>query len=455
MRREAISETKVLRRPFAAFFEAAIGSPTGPYPYQACLARSRCLPDVLAVPTGCGKTAAATLAWAWRRLECPDPEIRNRTPRRLIYCLPMRSLVEQVHKEIIRWFANLGWVNGHSSTTGPYRPNWDADRVPVFRLMGGEEAVEWEGCPEKECILVGTQDMLLSRALNRGYAMWPSRWPMAFGLVNVDALWILDEVQLMGVGRTTSVQLHEFRHSPYHLPRASLWMSATIGVGVGTPDKGQRWAESAPDWMRTPEHGGQQVSVLGLGDADRKKLSRVLTGRKYLRKERSTVEDPSLPVQLMCHASDGQLVLVMVNRVARAQELYKKIRALVHMDINNRTYQQATGAGGREWPSWFNQEANDAQIQPVRHHVDAQRTPCPRSESPPVYVTVSGRGARQDRPAGCRGYPEQGDRRASRYAAPGGEQVAQAFLPRTPRGTRGPVAARSAAGFSPLGSSPK
>ena len=111
-------------------------------------------------------------------------------------------------------------------------------------------------------------------------------------------------------------------------------------------------------------------------------------------------------------------------------------RQLVHMDVNIRTYKQATGACGKEWPSWFNQEANDAQIQPVRHHVDAQRTPCPRSESSPVYVTVSGRGARQDRPAGRRGYPEQGDRRASRYAAPGGEQVAKALLPRTPRGTR-------------------
>ncbi|MBI4230359.1 MAG: hypothetical protein HY608_05950 [Planctomycetes bacterium] len=36
--------------------------------------------------------------------------------------------------------------------------------------MGCEEAEEWDIYPEREAILVGTQDMLLSRALNRGYA---------------------------------------------------------------------------------------------------------------------------------------------------------------------------------------------------------------------------------------------------------------------------------------------
>ena len=128
---------------------------------------------------------------------------------------------------------------------------------------------------------------------------------------------------------------------------------------------------------------------------------------------------------------------------------------LVHMDINTSTYHRITGIYRREWPSWFNQEATDAQIQSVRHHIDSRRTPHSRNESPTIYVTVSGRGARQGRAARRRRDREQGDRRASRYATPSGEQVAKTLLSRTPRGTRGPVAARSAAGFFPLGSSRK
>ena len=321
------------RRSFRSFFKAATGLRTDPHEYQANLAECGHLPDILAVPTGCGKTAAAVLSWAWRRRrECPDSDIRQRTPRRLVYCLPMRSLVEQVHDDIVKWFANLGWLQRPQPSTVGYRPNWSSDEVPVFRLMGGEEAAEWEAQPEREAVLVGTQDMLLSRALNRGYAMKPYYWPISFGLVNVDALWILDEVQLMGTGRTTSVQLHQFRCSPQHLPRLSLWMSATIGTNTPIHAGRQRWTQPAPQWMRTPEHKEQDVTVLGLGDADRKTMSKVLTGSKRVECPATTVGDAALPDELLRHSSGGRLVLVMVNRVVRAQDLFQRVEALVAHD---------------------------------------------------------------------------------------------------------------------------
>ena len=330
MDRTSVSE--LVRRPYNAFFKQATGLREGPYHYQAILASGRFMPDILAVPTGCGKTGAAVLAWAWRRRECPNPNIRDETPRRLVYCLPMRSLVEQVQEEVIRWFANLGWLATHPSSVASYRPNWSADRVPVFRLMGGQEAAEWESYPEREAILVGTQDMLLSRALNRGYAMTPYRWPIAFGLVNVDALWILDEVQLMGVGRTTSVQLHEFRPPRAYPPRESLWMSATIGTAAPSPDHGRPWSQEAPEWMQTPERGKRNVTVLGLGDLDSETMSNLLNGSKRVKCSGITVEDGALPDQVTLCASRGRLVLIMVNRVMRAQQLFQRIKAVDAQD---------------------------------------------------------------------------------------------------------------------------
>jgi hypothetical protein len=53
--------------------------------------------------------------------------------------------------------------------------------------------------------------MLLSRALNRGYGMSRYRWPMHFGLLNNDCLWVFDEIQLMGSGLATPAQLEAFR----------------------------------------------------------------------------------------------------------------------------------------------------------------------------------------------------------------------------------------------------
>ena len=71
---------------------------------------------------------------------------------------------------------------------------------------------EWDVHPEKPAILIGTQDMLLSRALNRGYGMSRYRWPMHFGLLNNDCLWVMDETQLMGPGLSTACQLEAFRN---------------------------------------------------------------------------------------------------------------------------------------------------------------------------------------------------------------------------------------------------
>ena len=36
---------------------------------------------------------------------------------------------------------------------------------------------------------------------------------MEYGLLNVDCLWVLDEIQLMGVGLATSAQLQAFARS--------------------------------------------------------------------------------------------------------------------------------------------------------------------------------------------------------------------------------------------------
>ena len=140
---------------FTEFFSMATGWP--PYSYQIRMAESPELPVLLRIPTGTGKTEAAVLAWLYRHFNHPDQKVRDLTPRRLVYCLPMRTLVEQTVKRIERWLTNLSMT----------------DRVSVTTLMGGEPRERWYLYPEKPFIVVGTQDMLLSRALNRGLREQP------------------------------------------------------------------------------------------------------------------------------------------------------------------------------------------------------------------------------------------------------------------------------------------
>lgn len=173
-----------------------------------------CQSRLIDIPTGCGKTAGVILAWIWNRVVLNRPN----WPRRLVYCLPMRTLVEQTNGNVSSWLRNLIDPTAGLKFEIEALTNlqWLAERSPVI-LMGGEELDDirrdWDLYPEKPAILIGTQDMLLSRALNRGYGMSRYRWPIHFGLLNNDCLWICDEVQLMGAGLATACQLEAFRRN--------------------------------------------------------------------------------------------------------------------------------------------------------------------------------------------------------------------------------------------------
>ncbi|NCO19170.1 MAG: DEAD/DEAH box helicase, partial [Gammaproteobacteria bacterium] len=138
------------------FFQKATGH--SPYAYQSRLV-SEAWPDILDIPTGLGKTAGVTLAWLYRRRLLKQESI----PRRLVWCLPMRVLVEQTRDTIQQWLTKLDLAGEAGS-----------DKVSVQVLMGGEPGLreaEWAQYPEQDAVLIGTQDMLLSRALMRGYGM--------------------------------------------------------------------------------------------------------------------------------------------------------------------------------------------------------------------------------------------------------------------------------------------
>src|SRR5436853_4100316 len=89
---------------FDNFFKTATGKQ--PHPFQCRFSESPELHQLVKVPTGLGKTAMAILGWLWRR-RFAKISVREATPRRLGYCLPMRVLVEQTREAVGRWLQNL------------------------------------------------------------------------------------------------------------------------------------------------------------------------------------------------------------------------------------------------------------------------------------------------------------------------------------------------------------
>ncbi len=301
-----------------------------PYPFQTRLATDERLPELIDIPTGMGKTDAVVLAWLWRRRFDPRPEVRAATPRRLVYCLPMRVLVEQTRDKAKKWLKNLGMLAEDGSGNVEAVEGWAANhadkgnRIAVTVLMGGEAKDEWDLYPEKDAIIIGTQDMLLSRALNRGYGMSRYRWPVHFGLLNNDCLWVMDEVQLMGVGVETSAQMQAFCRSFGTMNRVQyIWMSATVGERqldtVDHPGPVEGWTRHSLD---TEEKKNPEVQKKFQAKKPLKKAE--LTLSKDNEKKSYAKEMAGL---IKSKHKQDKLTLVVVNRVDRAQEIFKELLA--------------------------------------------------------------------------------------------------------------------------------
>jgi CRISPR-associated endonuclease/helicase Cas3 len=288
---------------YEQFFKKATGG-YNPFDYQTRLtedaeAKSR----LINIPTGLGKTAAVVLAWLWNRVE----QKRADWPRRLVYCLPMRTLVEQTRDNVRTWLGNLGsreWkgVEKHNGKVG------------LHILMGGEEREDnpWDLYPEHDAILIGTQDMLLSRALNRGYGMSRYRWPMHFGLLNSDCLWVIDETQLMGSGLTTTVQLDTFRQQLWKTARPcpTWWMSATSAKTVFNTTDRRELAVSSPDYF--PK---ESDALTDLGD------------RLNAQKQIEVIAAAPKPAAILEKHQPGRITLLIMNTVGSALKFHQEIGA--------------------------------------------------------------------------------------------------------------------------------
>ena len=233
----------------------------------------------------------------------------------------MRTLVEQTAGAVKQWFRKLG-ACGVADGLLP-KPD------DIHVLMGGTEAARWLDRPERPAVIIGTQDMLLSRALMRGYASSRAIWPMEFALLHEDTQWVFDEVQLMGAGRATSAQLEAFRRrenerseenvwSP-RCPARSLWLSATL----------------EPRWLKTvdfPAPTGDAITRVEPRTESDARLRRLANAKKTLRRA-TTVPASNKNADIKTYTErlarevidahqPGRMTMVIVNRVQRAQDTH-------------------------------------------------------------------------------------------------------------------------------------
>ena len=311
---------------------------------------------MLDVPTGLGKTAGAVLAWLWRRRFDPRPQVRDHTPRRLVYCLPMRVLVEQTYRVTTNWLENLGLLVDRTHLPEWARPDGDYGEYPIavhLLLGGGENPMGFVAGarldPDRNsghASLSRSESGVFRRTRALAAGVRFSELSTAFGYSTKSRSWtrVLPPVCNSTHGEGVC---HSAGHAPSSRPRArehtakpcnSLWMSATMS---------RHWLQSAVDW--SPRAATEWDDRSTLSDRDRAdqhvhqlfKVTKALAKAPIELEKPKTKEnkaDPSdadrkqadylrdLADDIGKHRSTSGLTLIILNTVDRATNLFRLLR---------------------------------------------------------------------------------------------------------------------------------
>jgi CRISPR-associated endonuclease/helicase Cas3 len=165
-----------------------------PFPWQERLFREFVtgrLPAALDLPTGLGKTSVMAIWLIARALA--DDDARNNLPRRLVYVVDRRAVVDQATAEAEKIREGLG-----QSGLDLERLGLGKGGLPISTLRGQHvDNRNWLADPTVSAIIVGTADMIGSRLLFSGYGVSRKMRPFHAGLLGVDTLVVLDEAHLV------------------------------------------------------------------------------------------------------------------------------------------------------------------------------------------------------------------------------------------------------------------
>jgi CRISPR-associated endonuclease/helicase Cas3 len=220
-----------------------------PFPWQEKLflrLAAGDLPRHCDVPTGLGKTSVIAVWIAALGATLADRAQHRRVPRRLIYIVDRRVVVDQATKEVEQLQMRLQDA-GETETCAVLRPLVATlvqgatvsitSGITVSTLRGKfADNHAWHLDPSRPAIVVGTVDMIGSRMLFAGYGGVGRNWrSLQAGLMLQDAWVVLDEAHLVPPFENLLSGLERYSNRPPGLrPFGVTRMSATLVTE--TPD---------------------------------------------------------------------------------------------------------------------------------------------------------------------------------------------------------------------------
>lgn len=220
-----------------------------PYAWQTDLLQQvieqRRWPDLIDLPTGSGKTSVIDVALFAAALDAASPPPERWAPRRIVFVVDRRTIVDQVadHGRRIQQRLAKKSASAIGGLVADQLRHLTADQsglgegarspLEVATLRGGIVRDEtWALRPDVPALLTSTVDQVGSRLLFNGYGVSDRMAPVHAGLLGSDTLFLLDEVHLSRPFRDTLVRVGE--------------------LAAGVPPVGRRW--QVVEMSATPPH---------------------------------------------------------------------------------------------------------------------------------------------------------------------------------------------------------
>lgn len=333
---------------FGTFFREVHGH--SPFPWQrrllAHVAARGEWPDTLDLPTGSGKTAAIDIALFHLALQA-DLGPERGAPVRIAFVVDRRLVVDDAFERARKLETALVARVGNVTARVAERLKVLSGDGPPFiarRLRGGiPREDDWARTPSQPTVLCSTVDQVGSRLLFRGYGVSDSMKPVHAGLIGSDCLILLDEAHLAEPFRQTLDWVERYRGEKWRREKSGgPWGFARLSATPGeksedvfslddddraNPILRQRLEAEKPALLVAPVKSRKETAeAVEIDDADdgsggsTKDLTRrapivvnqINEGLKHFKDNESGVGRPAIGV--------------VVNRVARAREVFAQLR---------------------------------------------------------------------------------------------------------------------------------
>lgn len=279
-------------------YKAAFATLTGypPFPWQWELYdkwfRQGKFPSACNLPTGLGKTSVVAI---WRIALRNHPDT---IPRRLVYVVNRRTVVDQTTNEVEKLRENL--------------PKLDTSlgSLALSTLRGQfADNREWSADPSRPAVICGTVDMIGSRLLFSGYGVGFKAKPLHAGFLGQDVLLVHDEAHLEPAFQKLIEAIQKEQHERERTEKVT-------------------WPKLRVMELTATSRGSGNVFTLSDEDKIEPEIRKRIEAKKAIHlhenKDAKKLADEIAELALE-HTDSGRAVIVFVRKVDDVDKIVKKL----------------------------------------------------------------------------------------------------------------------------------